>query len=295
VASPELLDPITLQKLASLELRARAVVEGVLAGRHRSPHHGVSIEFAEHKEYAPGDEVKHLDWKAYGKFDRYYVKRFEQETELQALLVIDTSGSMGYRGQSDSGLSKLEYVEVLAASLAHLLLRQQDRVGLIAYGGGLDKYLPARARSGQLANVISQLEALSARGTSALDRALDHVSQTTSRRSLVCLFSDLLDVPEAARKLLAGLRARGHDVAVFHVLHADELTFPFSGTTQFESLEDERRLLVDPEDARRGYLDALGAFVERYRRSIREADVQYQLVDASRPPADVLLEFLRHR
>src|SRR5215471_12698621 len=189
---PHLLDPVALQRLHNLELRARTVVEGALPGLHRSPHHGSSVEFAEHKEYAPGDEIKHIDWKAYGKFDKYYVKRFEEETELKAYLVIDSSASMGYRG---NGVSKLDYARTLAASLAYLLLRQQDQVGMIAFGEKLRGYLPPRARGGHLGDLLTALDDVKALGKTDLLRAIAYLSEVAHRRSLLIVFSDLLDSP----------------------------------------------------------------------------------------------------
>jgi uncharacterized protein (DUF58 family) len=292
-----LLDPVALSKLQNLELRARAVVEGALAGLHRSPHHGASVEFAEHKEYSAGDEIKHIDWKAYGKFDKYYVKRFEEETELRAYLVVDVSASMGYRG---GGVSKLEYARMLAASLAYLLLKQQDQVGLIAFGERLRGYVPPRARSGHLSDLVGALEGVDAAGRTDLGRAMTYVSEVVHRRSLIVLISDLLqfgdpgvdDRQRDPRHLLRGLRARQHDVVVFHVLDRDELTLPFEGTTVFESLEDEQRALVEPADVRRAYLEEVQRFVEGYRRGLADGDVEYHLVDTARAPSEVLLQFL---
>jgi uncharacterized protein (DUF58 family) len=290
---PSLLDPVALARLSNLELRARTVVEGALAGMHRSPHHGASVEFAEHKEYSAGDEIKHIDWKAYGKFDKYYVKRFEEETELRAYLLVDTSASMSYQG---AGVSKLDYAKVLAASLAYLLLKQQDQVGMIAFGDKLRGYLPPRARGGQLADLLASLDALEAKGRTDLPRALAYLSEVAQRRALIVVISDLLDGDRAGsgevRHLLRGLRARKHDVCVFQLLDHDELTLPFEGTTVFQSLEDDRRLLAEPADVRKAYLAEVNAFVEGYRRALAEGDVEYHLVDTARAPADVLVGFL---
>src|ERR1700759_3352337 len=176
-----LLDPVALERLKNLELRARTVVEGALAGLTRLPHHGSSVEFAEHKEYAPGDEIKHIDWKAYGKFDKYYVKRFAEETELRAYLVIDSSASMAYQG---AGVSKLEYARMLAASLAYLLLRQQDQVGLVAFGEKLRGFLPPRSRGGHLGDLLTALDGVEAQGRTDLGRAIAYVSEVAQRRSL---------------------------------------------------------------------------------------------------------------
>ena len=284
------LDPVSLARLKNLELRARSVVEGALSGMHRSPHHGSSVEFAEHKEYASGDEIKHIDWKAYGKFDKYYVKRFEEETELRAYLLIDSSASMGYR--SDGGVSKIDYARTLAASLAYLLLKQQDQVGMVAFGERLRGYLPPRSRSGHLNDLLTALDGVQAEGRTDLPRALAYLSEVVQRRALIVLFSDLLGTGDEVRHLLRGLRARKHDVVVFHVLDKDELTLPFEGTTIFESMEDTQKLVADPGDVRKAYLSELGKFIDAYRTTLREGDVEYHLVDTSTPPADVLLRFL---
>jgi len=286
----QLLDPVALSRLQNLELRARSVVEGALSGMHRSPHHGSSVEFAEHKEYSAGDEIKHIDWKAYGKFDKYYVKRFEEETELRAYLLIDCSASMGYAGPS--GVSKLDYARMLAASLAYLLLKQQDQVGMVAFGERLRGYLPPRARSGHLNDLLTALDGVKAEGRTDLPRALAYLSEVVQRRALVVLFSDLLGSGNDVRHLLRGLRARKHDVVVFHLLDKDELTLPFEGTTIFESMEDEQKLVADPGDVRKAYLAELEKFVDGYRTALREGDVEYQLVDTSQPPSDVLVRFL---
>jgi uncharacterized protein (DUF58 family) len=283
------LDPVSLARLSNLELRARSVVEGALSGLHRSPHHGSSVEFAEHKEYSAGDEIKHIDWKAYGKFDKYYVKRFEEETELRAYLLLDCSASMGYRG---SGVSKLEYARVLAASLAYLLLKQQDQVGMVAFGERLRGYLPPRARSGHLNDLLTALDGVQAEGRTDLPRALAYLSEVVQRRAMVVLFSDLLGTDDEVRHLLRGLRARKHDVVVFHLLDKDELTLPFEGTTIFESMEDEQKLVADPGDVRKAYLAELAKFVDGYRSALREGDVEYHLVDTSEAPAEVLVRFL---
>ena len=283
------LDPVALARLKNLELRARSVVEGALSGMHRSPHHGSSVEFAEHKEYSAGDEIKHIDWKAYGKFDKYYVKRFEEETELRAYLLLDCSASMGYRG---GGVSKLDYARMLAASLAYLLLKQQDQVGMVAFGERLRGYLPPRSRSGHLNDLLTALDGVEAQGRTDLPRALAYLSEVVQRRALIVLFSDLLGTNEEVRHLLRGLRARKHDVVVFHLLDKDELTLPFEGTTIFESMEDEQKLLADPGDVRKAYLAELARFIESYRATLREGDVEYHLVDTSDAPSEVLVRFL---
>ncbi len=289
-----LLEPELLARLASLKLRARAVAEGVLSGLHRSPHHGQSIEFAEHKEYAPGDEIRHIDWKAYGKTDKYYVKRYEQETNLRAWLVVDASGSMGYRGPS-AHLSKLEYASVLAAALAYLLVRQQDAAGLVAVADSVVRSVAPRAAASHLGALLGTLERLEARGRTRLGAAVDHLLEAASRRSQVVLFTDLLDAEPGAAKRLAQLRRHKHEVTLFHVLDPAELDFPFEDPALFLSLEDESRVEANGREVRRGYLEVLGRWLDAVRREAAEADVDYVLCRTDRPLDAVLVPFLARR
>lgn len=288
----ELLNAQTLVKLAGVKLRARAVVDGVLSGLHKSPHQGQSVEFAEHQEYAPGDEIRHLDWKAFGKFDKYYIKRFEHETNLHAVLVIDGSASMGYRSEA---LSKLEVAKILAGALAYLLVRQQDAAGLTVVSGELSRDLPARAAAGHLRVVLDELESVSAQGSTNLVRAADHLAEKISRRSLVAVFSDLFDDRQDALKRILQLRARKNDVALFHILDPAELTFPFEDPTLFLSMEDERQIEVNPREIKESYLEELGAFLKTVRTSCAEADVDYELVRSDESLDAVLLRFLARR
>jgi uncharacterized protein (DUF58 family) len=287
-----LLDAATIAKLAGLKLRARAVMEGVLSGLHKSPHQGQSVEFAEHKEYAPGDELRHLDWKAYAKFDRFYVKRFEHETDLRAVLVVDASGSMGYRSGS---LSKLEVATTLAGALSYLLVRQQDAAGLSVLAGGARSDIPPRAAAGHLMALLGALEKLEPKGETHLHAAADHLAQALPRRAMVVVFSDLFDDrPDALRRILQ-LRARKHDVAVFHILDPDELEFPFDDPTLFLSMEDERRLEVNAREIRQSYLEELAAFLAETKALCAESDVDYQLVRTDEPLDAALLQFLFKR
>ncbi len=292
----EFLDPTALSKLGNLELRARTIVEGALAGLHRSPHHGSSVEFAEHKEYSPGDEIKFIDWKAYGKFDKYYIKRFEEETELSAYFLIDSSASMGYAGKA---ASKLDCARTITAALAYFLLKQQDQVGLVVFDEKLRAYLPPRARGGQLHELLRKLETLQAIGRSDLERALTYVSEVAKRRSLIVVLSDLFGSEQADEKewqglrhLLLSLRAMKHDVAVFQILDDDELTLPFSGTSLFEAMEEGSELLVDPDETRRAYRREIDRFVASYQQRFAEGDVEYHLVRSSDSPIDVVRDFL---
>ncbi len=288
----QLLNAETLSKLAGVKLRARAVVEGVLSGLHKSPHQGQSVEFAEHKEYAPGDELRHLDWKAYGKFDRYYVKRFEHETNLRAVMVIDGSASMAY---GSGAMNKLEVATTLAGALAYLLVRQQDAAGVVLATGEGYADLPPRSAAGHLSTVLHTLEEIRPKGTTDLFGAADHLAEKLTRRSLVVVFSDLFDDrPEALKRILQ-LRARKNDVAVFHLLDPYELEFPFDDPTLFLSMEDDRRIEVNPREIRESYLEELGAFLSGMRRLCAEADVDYELVRTDESLDAVLLRFLSRR
>jgi uncharacterized protein (DUF58 family) len=288
----ELLDAQTLSRLAGVRLRARAVMEGVLSGLHKSPHQGQSVEFSEHKEYAPGDEIRHIDWKAYGKLDKYYVKRFEHETNLRCFLVVDASGSMAYRS---GPLSKLQVSSALAGALSYLLVRQQDAAGLAIVAGEGTRDVPARASAGHLSALLEALEGLEAQGTTDLFSAADHLAEKVPRRSLICVFSDLFDDRPQALKRIFQLRQRKNDVAVFHILDPAELSFPFDDPTLFLSMEDERRVEVNAREIRESYLEEMGAFLESARRDCAQADVDYQLVRTDAPLDQVLLQFLARR
>ncbi len=291
---PALLDPLVLAKLGNLKLRVRAITEGILTGLHKSPHHGQSIEFAEHKEYAPGDEVRLIDWKAYGKFDKYYVKKFEQETNLRAYLIVDSSGSMGYRG--DPGrMSKLEYASALAASLAYLLVRQQDAAGLVLVSGQVRSALPPRATAGHLTPLVDALEKCRAEGPTDLGAAVDWVIEHAPRRSSVLVFSDLMDREEKVLKRLGHLGLRKHEVTLFHVLDPAEIEFPFEDPTLFLSMEDDRQVEANGRDMRKGYLDLFRRWLDEVRRSAFESDVDYGLCRTDTPLDKVLLPFLARR
>ncbi|MBU8898926.1 DUF58 domain-containing protein [Corallococcus sp. H22C18031201] len=287
-----LLDAQTLSRLQGVKLRARAVMEGVLSGLHKSPHQGQSVEFAEHKEYAPGDELRHLDWKAYGKFDKYYVKRFEHETNLRAVMVVDASASMGYRS---GALSKLEVATTLAGALSYLLVRQQDAAGLSLMVGGAFRDVPPRASAGHLNVLLDALEHASAEGPTDLGSAADHLAEVLPRRSTVIVLSDLLDERQEALKRVLALRQRKNDVAVFHLVDPAELTFPFDDPTLFLDMEGEGRIEVNPREIKQSYLEEFGAFLADVKARCAEADVDYELVRTDERLDDVLLRFLSRR
>ena len=285
-------EPVDLAKLKGLKVRARAVVDGVLSGLHKSPHQGQSVEFAEHKEYAPGDELRHLDWKAYGKFDRFYVKRFEHETNLRAALVVDASGSMGY---GSAGLTKLDVAATLAGAMATLLVRQQDAAGLMLLSKGARQTIPPRATPRHLQLVLDALESLSPDGVTDLAGAADALGETLPRRSLVAVFSDFLDDRSDALSRVLSLAARKHDVSVFHVVDRDELEFPFEDPTRFVSMEDERNLEVNARDIRESYLEEFGRFLESTKAACGAAGVDYVQVRTDEALDRVLVKHLGRR
>ncbi len=296
MASPSrpLLDPEVLARLGTLKLRVRSVTEGILSGLHRSPHHGQSVEFAEHKEYAPGDDVRRIDWKAYGKFDKYYVKQFEQETNLRCHLVVDSSGSMGWKG-APGRLTKLEYGAALAASLAWLLVRQADAAGLLLCAGEVVRSIPPRASAGHLQPILEALSAAVPAGPTRLDAAIDWVVEHAPRRSAVVLISDLFDQDQRLLKQLAQLSRRGHEVTIFHLLDPAELTFPFEEPTLFLSMEDGRSVEAVGREVKQGYLGLMAAWLAGVKREAAEADLDYTLCPTDRPLDEVLLPFLARR
>jgi uncharacterized protein (DUF58 family) len=289
-----LLDPEVLARLGTLRLRVRSITEGILSGLHRSPHHGQSVEFAEHKEYAPGDDVRRIDWKAYGKFDKYYVKQFEQETNLRCHLVVDSSGSMGWKG-APGRLTKLEYAAALAASLAWLLVRQADAAGLLLCAGQVVKAIPPQASAGHLQPIVEALSAAVPGGPTRLDAAVDWVVEHAPRRSAVVVLSDLFDEDRRLLRRLAQLSRRGHEVTIFHLLDPAELEFPFEEPTLFLSMEDGRSVEATGREVKQGYLQLMGSWLEEVKREAAEADLDYALCRTDRPLDEVLLPFLARR
>ncbi len=289
--SRTLTDPQALARLKGVTLRARRVVDGVLQGLHKSPHQGASIEFAEHKEYTPGDEIRHVDWKAFARFDKYYVKKYEQETNLRAFGLVDCSASMAYGAKG--GLTKFEYAAVMMTTLSHLLLRQQDAVGLVKYADEVCEVLPPRSRLNHLSHIAAALDKTKVRGATNLESALSAVVEYAKKRGLVFVFSDFFADAERPFNMLRHLVGRGHQITVFQVLDGDELTFPFDEMTLFEGMESKRRLLVEPRLVRRTYLARVAEHQATIRERCLDAQVSYQLVDTRQPPGDVVLRFLK--
>lgn len=287
------LDPAALTRLGNLKIRARHVVEGVLTGLHRSPHKGSSVEFAEYKEYAPGDEIRLIDWKAFAKSDKYYVKQFEEETNLRAYILLDASGSMTFTSHE---VSKLAYAQTLAASLAYLLIRQGDAAGLMLFDERPGVYLPPSGRSNHLDDILRILEKIEAAGrpTNTV-AALNAVAERVRRRSLIILISDMLETAEEVGHLLRVLRSRKMDVVLFHVVDPHEITLPYEGLTLFEGLEGEGDVLVEPDDIRDGYVALMKEHFDTLERVAREAHMDYHRVLTTEPYEDALLALLASR
>lgn len=288
------MNPAQLARLGSLPIQARVIVEGALSGLHRAAVHGSSVEFAEHKEYSVGDELRSVDWKAYAKLDRYYVKQFEQESQLTVYLVLDASASMKFAG---GGISKLDYGALALAALAYLVIQQQDKVGFVACGDrATETIVPPRARSNHLHDVLSVIDQVIARGgkgDEAPAPALARIAELARRRrSLIIVASDLFDPDEATVRAVCALRAQRHDVSVLHVLDPHELTFPYDGLTEFRSLETTNRMLVNPAAIKRDYLERMEAFLTKCRGTLAAAGVDYHLAKTDRPIEQTLLELL---
>jgi uncharacterized protein (DUF58 family) len=288
----QFLDPSVLARIGSLDLRARSIVEGFLSGLHRSPFKGFSVEFAEYRQYMPGDDIATIDWKVFARSDRYYVKKFEEETNLECHLLLDVSRSMGY---GSGAMTKMEYGACLAASLGYLMNRQRDAVGLIGFDDRIVSMLPSSARPGHLRSVLLTLERLALGDRTDVSKPLHQLADALSRRGMVVLISDLFDDPEQVIKGLKHFRFRGTDVIVFHLLDADELRFPFDRATRFEDLESDEQVLAVPALVRSHYLRELDALMTRYRRELGSVGIDYCLVDTSQPLDFALMAYLSSR
>lgn len=285
-------DPHLVARIATLPLKARWVVEGLMSGVHRSRARGFSVEFEEHRAYSPGDETRHIDWKAFGKFDRYLVKEYEEETNLRAHLVVDASASMDY---GSHGITKWDYGCYLAAALAYLALSQQDAVGLSLCAEKVERRIPPKATRRHLLELLDALERQRPRGQTGIAETLGELAASVRRRGLVVVVSDLLTEERRLVRALQLLRLKGNDVVVFHILDPAELGFPFEDHTRFEDLETLQRVTVEADVVREAYLAAVGGFVDSLRKVCREHQVDYVLLDTSVPLDRGLVRYLAWR
>jgi uncharacterized protein (DUF58 family) len=288
------IDPHVLSKIKGLRLRARHIVEGYVAGLHRIPYRGFTIEFAEHREYAAGDDLRYVDWKVFGKTDRVYLKQYEDETNLQCYLVLDVSESMTYRGR-EAPLSKLEYAECVAASLAWLVLRQHDAVGLATFDNQLRSLVRPSGNPSHLEQLLSVMEAASPGKKTAAGPIFHELAQRLTRRGVVIVLSDLFDDVPSLLAGLAHFRHRRHDVVLLHVLDRAELDFPFAAPTEFQGLEEFPEVSADPQLIRRAYQRELAAFRESLERGCREARIDYFLLPTDEPVDLALSRVLNRR
>ena len=287
------LKPEVINQIKRLDLRAQFVVKGFLQGLHSSPFHGFSVEFSEHRKYTAGDDPKDIDWLVFAKTDKYYVKKFEAETNITGYLVMDLSQSMGYTHRQE--LTKFDYAICLAASLCYLMVHQQDPVGLITFDERVRDSLPPKSKRTQLGNVLSHLTQLEPTGQTDIARSLSQIAAMFRQHSLVMIFSDLLADPEPVIQSLRRLRHAGHDVILFHILDEAEVSFPFDGVVELEDPESEDRVEVDATSFRDDYRDEIEAFRETYRRECFQTGIDYVPLDTSMQFDKALLEYLLTR
>jgi len=291
---PNYLDPRVLDKVARLELRARLVVEGFVTGMHKSPYRGFSVEFAQHREYVPGDDLRHLDWKIYAKADRFVVKQYEEETNLRAHLFLDQSESMRYA--ADGAMSKFDYGATACASLAFMIQQQADAVGLTLFDEQVAKQIPPSNTRQSLGNLFQSLEGAAPREQKTrIGGVLHELAGQLRQRGLVMVFSDLFDDPATIVQGLREIRSRGHDIVVFHVMDHDELEFPFERMTMFEGMEQLPELLCDPKSLRDAYLAEVNGHAEELRKGCLSQRVDYVRVDTMNPLDVVLTSYLSAR
>ena len=287
------LDPAVIARLGTLELKARTIVEGFLSGLHRSPFKGFSVEFAEYRLYLPGDDLSSIDWKVFARSDRYYVKKFEEETNLNCYILLDVSASMGYGRRG--GATKMEYGQMLAASLAYLMNRQRDAVALTAFDDAIVQMLPPSARPGHLRSLLVTLDRLRLGKRTDVSKPLHVLADAVKKRGMVVLISDLLDEPERVVDGLRHFRFRGTDVVVFHLIDPDELTFPFERASKFRDMELGDELMAVPAVVRSAYLTELQRVLDLYKRDLRSMGIDYQLVNTSDSLEFALMAYLSTR
>jgi uncharacterized protein (DUF58 family) len=287
-----MIDPVSLMKIKSMELRAKVIVEGFWKGIHRSPYHGFSVEFTEYRQYSPGDDPRHIDWRLYARSDRFYIKKFEDETNLRCHLLLDHSRSMGY---GSGGYTKSQYAGTLAATLAYFLFTQGDAIGLATFDDQIRQYMLPRNRPGYLRRLILTLEAHPGGGATDLGPPLKRIAETITRRGLIILISDLLTSIERLEPDLNYLKASGHDVVIFNVLDPAELNFNFKTPALFQDIESGRNMYVDPAVAQKSYEQRLEKHLTTVKSTCRNLGIDYHLFATDRPFDLALLEFLQDR
>ena len=289
------LDPAILRSLDNLELAARLLVEGLYASRHRSPYYGYSVEFVDHREYAPGDEPRIIDWKMLARTERYYVKRFEMESNMNVAVLLDVSGSMGYRPTDAARLTKLEYGCYLAAALCFVVHRQQDSAGLVTFDEAIRHFVPPKQGQRHLYTILARLEGLEARGRTRLSHVLRVVADRFARRGILALVSDCYGEPHEVADGVRHLAARGQDVVVFQLMDHDEVTFPFKALMSFRDLESRAQLMSDPLRQRAAYRERFREFCGAVESGVAACGADYRFVDTAEPLELVLRDYLLYR
>jgi len=289
--SSDYLDPQVLARLDRLDLKARLVVEGFLSGLHQSPYKGFSQEFADHRPYMPGDEIRRIDWRVYGRRDRYYVREYLEETNLRAYILLDTSGSMGY----GDALTKLEYAKYLSAGLAYLLYRQKDGVGIATFDTKIRGYIPPSSKRTGFMRILDMIGKAQPGGDTSLTGVLFDLAQKIQRRGLVIIISDLMDDPDTVLTALRSFKYRKHEILVLQVLDRREVTFPFEETSVFKDLETGEEMTVQPDQVRNSYRRKMEQFLEQYRRRLLENRIACDVLFVDTPYDKALISFLKKR
>lgn len=288
------LDPQVLKKISRLEVRARHIVEGFISGLHKSPYHGYSVEFASHREYVPGDEIKHIDWKVWARGDRYYIKQYEEETNLKCTFLVDCSKSMRY-GEDTDHMSKFDCASTIAASLAFLLQRQQDSCGLVLFDNDIRLQLNPSSHPSQVRQVVHELDKAEPDDKTDVSKVFLHLAELIHRRGMVILLSDLFCDYDDLKKALQRFRLCKHEVLLFHILHEDELVFPFRDNTLFKGLEVDTELMIEPRGLRNAYLERMNEFLQKTRRLCANLDVDYVQVNTKEHLDAALARYLAFR
>ena len=299
-AISKFLDPTVVSRLSGMELKARLIVEGFIAGMHRSPYHGFSVEFAEYRQYMQGDNIKNLDWKVFGKTDRFYVKVYEEETNLKSTILLDKSGSMGFLGhgaqnEASGRVNKLTYGALLAASLSYMMIRQQDAVSLCAFDEKIRTLLPHRSVRKHLFLLLGNLEHLEPGSQTRISPALHYIAERVRRRGLIVLISDLMDDSEEILMGLKHFRHRKHEVIVFHILDPREIDLDYRDEVEFQDLENDRRIRVEPAFLREQYSKQVQAWIKRLEHGCKGHQIDYNLLTTQTPFDQALTAYLNKR
>lgn len=291
IISKKYLNPEVLARLSRLDIKARLVVEGFMSGLHLSPYKGFSQEFADYRQYMPGDEPKRIDWKAYGRSDRFYIKEYQEETNLRAYILLDKSGSMGYGRK----INKLEYAKYLSASLAYMLFKQKDSVGIATFDTEIREIVPPSSKRSNFTQILKIIDKAAPSGETSLSNILFQLAQKLKRRGLVILISDLFDEPETVVKALRSFRCRKHEIIVFHTLDIDEYKFPFNKSAIFFDLEDNSEMIIQPNIIRASYQKKFNELLEFYRYRLLESHIDYEIVYTNTPYDKALFSYLQKR